>query len=103
MDPVEKVASPEVHEVKLYHDGEEPHHNPALERNFSFWSCLGLAFAILNSWNGACLKERADISHGSVHVRRAAERRVDRDGVGPPRVRGGHAAHGSVAVGFPAE
>lgn len=33
-----------------YHEG--PHHQPALERNFSFWSCLGLAFAILNSWNG---------------------------------------------------
>lgn len=35
-----------------YAEHEGPHHQPALERNFSFWSCLGLAFAILNSWNG---------------------------------------------------
>ncbi|GMK58672.1 hypothetical protein CspeluHIS016_0601140 [Cutaneotrichosporon spelunceum] len=51
MESDKKHTSAEVHEVKDYHDGEGPHHNPALERNFSFWSCLGLAFAILNSWN----------------------------------------------------
>lgn len=26
-----------------------------LERNFSFLSCLGLAFTTLNSWCGECL------------------------------------------------
>jgi hypothetical protein len=29
--------------------GTEPVH---LERNFSFLSCLGMAFAMLNSWTG---------------------------------------------------
>lgn len=34
--------------VKVDHvEGEVP-----LERNFSFWACFGLGFALLNSWTG---------------------------------------------------
>lgn len=77
--PVEKQISPEIHEVKLYHEGEGPHHNPALERNFSFWSCLGLAFAILNSWNGrSCTGGHggADSSYVRHGLRRSADPRA---------------------------
>lgn len=33
--------------VVVQHVGPVP---VELERNFSFWACLGLAFALLNSW-----------------------------------------------------
>lgn len=59
--PKEKVAT-QVYSEDVKHEYHEgPHHQPALERNFSFWSCLGLAFAILNSWNGEWQRNQTEM------------------------------------------
>lgn len=51
-DPKHSDEKSSAHKVAV----GEVDHTVHLERRFGFWSCLGMAFIMLNSWTGECAR-----------------------------------------------